>query len=153
VCAPLLRGGACGAGCSTRVKSSAGTRPRSLDPFPGERTLPRRQLRVLEAAGSRAAAEQGFRVHQNMRVLESSVVAHAFRDGFIAADSGRERLEIWETSSGGPIGQGWIDVEVRCFDEEVWARLRFQAPQPRRSTAAALRPGRDPSAAVMRRVT
>jgi hypothetical protein len=39
--------------------------------------------------------------------------------------SARERLETWETSSGGPISHGWIDVEVRHIGDEVWALLRL----------------------------
>jgi hypothetical protein len=115
-----------------------------LDLFPGERRVPERQLRVVEAAGSPSAAEKGFRVHQKMRVPESSVVAHAFRDGLIMSESGRERLERWETSSGGPIGEGWIDVDARCFDDEVWALLRF------RGAGGRLVPPRTPSSRMSR---
>ena len=111
-----------------------------LDLFSDERTVPERQLRVIEAAGSPSAADKGFRVHQNMRVPDSSLVAHAFQNGLIAAESGRERLDRWETSSGGPIGEGWIDVDTHCFEDEVWACFGSGGP-----AAASYHRGRTPA--------
>jgi hypothetical protein len=96
-----------------------------LDLFPEQRVVPKAQLRVVEAIGSPAAAAQGFRVHQYMRVPELSLIAHVFQQDLIVGETGRERLETWETSSGGPIGHGWIQVEARHVGDEVWALLRL----------------------------
>lgn len=94
---------------------------------------PRPKLRVKEASGSPPALDLEARVHWNMQVPDSSLVACAFRDSEGLGHSGSEPLEIWQTSSGGPIGYGTVDVEAMTVDEEVWALLRLHPDvrQPR----------------------
>jgi hypothetical protein len=93
--------------------------------LPDHVPMPEPKLRVVEATGSPAALESGIRVHQNMQVPEASLVARAFQDPWTLSGSGREALEQWQTSSGGPIGYGEVEVEVVRREDEVWALLRL----------------------------
>lgn len=86
---------------------------------------PQPKLRVTEVQGTTAALETGIRLHQNMQVPESSLVARAFHDPLMLGGSGRERLEEWQTSTGGPIGYGEVEVEAVRFEEEVWALVHI----------------------------
>ena len=87
--------------------------------------VPEPRLRVADAAGSPSALKSGIRVHQNMQVPEASLVARAFQDPWTLSGSGRESLEQWQTSSGGPIGSGEVEVEAVRREDEVWALLRI----------------------------
>jgi len=93
--------------------------------FPDHVPVPEPKLRVAEVTGSPAALESGIRVHPNMQVPEASLVARAFQDPWMLAGSGREALEQWQTSSGGPIGSGEVEVEAMRLEDEVWALLRL----------------------------
>ncbi|MCL5960658.1 MAG: hypothetical protein M1358_15365, partial [Chloroflexi bacterium] len=89
--------------------------------FPNENPKPEPKLRVRAVTSSPATNDLGIRVHLNMQVPESSVVARAFQDASGLMQSGREPLEAWETSSGGPIGCGEVEVEAIRIDLEVWS--------------------------------
>ncbi len=91
--------------------------------LPGLGSKPEPKLRIKDPSGSPSALDLGVRVHRNMQVPDSSLVACAFRDPGGLVHSGTEPLEIWQTSSGGPIGYGTVDVEAMRVDEEVWALL------------------------------
>ena len=83
---------------------------------------PDAKLRVRTASYSPSAEELGIRLHPNMRVPESSVVTLGFNDIGGDSNQGTEALDTWETSSGGPIGNGEIHLEaMRIGDDEVWA--------------------------------
>lgn len=84
---------------------------------------PEPKLRVQEAAGSPEAIDLGVRVHPNMQVPDSSVVAAAFRDPWGLVHTGAERLDDWRTSSGGPIGSGTVEIEAYRIEDQVWALL------------------------------
>ena len=87
---------------------------------------PAAKLRIRGSSWSPAAADLNIRFHRNMRVPEASIVAAAFHDEWGDQLGGTEALEDWETSSGGPIGSGTINVEaVRTETEEVWALVRL----------------------------
>ncbi len=94
--------------------------------FPNEVPRPQPKLRVREAAASPAVEHLGIRVHKNMEVPPSSVVASAFEDPFSLPHIGCESLHAWRTSASGPIGYGEVDVEAVRLDEQVWALLRFR---------------------------
>ena len=62
-----------------------------------------------------------------MRVPESSIVTLGFRDEWGMPMQGTEALDVWETSSGGPIGYGEVHFEaMKIGDEEVWAIAQLQ---------------------------
>ena len=100
--------------------------------LPGLGSRPEPKLRIKEASGSPPSRHLGVRLHWNMQVPDSSLVACAFRDHGGLVHSGSEPLEIWQTSSEGPIGYGTVDVEAMRVDKEVWALLRLH-PHVRRS--------------------
>jgi hypothetical protein len=85
--------------------------------------LPEPELRVKETGSSQAMTDCGIRFYSNMRVPESSPVFKAFNDPFSQIQQGTERLENWQTSTGGPIGYGELNVEAFRLDDEVWALL------------------------------
>lgn len=93
--------------------------------FPGMEPQPQPNLRVVEVAGSPSCARSGVRVHQNMRVPDSSVIARVYSEPLVLNETATDRLDEWETSSGGPIGRGPVEVEAVRFEDEVWALLRF----------------------------
>jgi hypothetical protein len=87
---------------------------------------PQPKLRVLSSAANDAAAQLGIRFHENMQVPETSLVSQAFN----AAEDrieGREPLEIWQTSSGGPIGHGGLYIEARRRGDEVWSLVHVNS--------------------------
>jgi len=90
---------------------------------------PRPKLRVKETAGSPAALDLGIRIHPNMRVPDSSTVAKAFLDPWQSTHTGIETVESWETSSGGPIGHGTVEVEAFRLDDQVLAIIQ-SVPDP-----------------------
>ncbi len=96
------------------------------DHFPDGIPRPEPKLRVREAAATPAVAQLAIRVHRNMEVPPSSIVASAFRDSVGLLHTGSEPLQAWRTSASGPIGRGEVDVEAIRLHEEVWALLRFR---------------------------
>lgn len=98
---------------------------RNLSLFP--EAQPKPMLRVLASGGNDAAQRAGLRIHMNMRIPESSVIARLFNDPN-AASSGAtlravEPLQAWETSKDGPIGDGDIVVEVRRLRDRAIALI------------------------------
>lgn len=87
--------------------------------FPEE--PPVNKLRVKHCSYSRSAEDSGIRFHPNMRVPEASIVTLGFHDESGEPKEGAEALDAWETSSGGPIGNGEIHFEAMKIGEEVWA--------------------------------
>ena len=88
--------------------------------FPEE--SPEAKLRVQNSSSSPAAEDLGIRFYPNMRVPETSIVTLGFHDAWGEPQQGTEALDIWETSSGGPIGCGEIHLEARrSGEDEVWA--------------------------------
>ena len=88
--------------------------------FPEEPPEPK--LRVSTTAPSSAANDIGVRFYENMRVPQASVVACAFHGERGVLSEGREALDHWETSSGGPIGSGVVHVQAERFGkDQVWA--------------------------------
>ncbi len=81
--------------------------------------VPAPKLRVQEVYANDRALKSGIRIHQWMRVPKSSVIAHAHSSGL--AWTGSERLDEWETSSGGPIGSGQLFVDTLGTGDEVVA--------------------------------
>lgn len=75
-----------------------------------------------------------MRIHPNMQVPDSSLVAQAFRDPWGSSKTGTERLEDWKTSSEGPIGFGALEVEAIRIDDQVWALLNIRSAQVRPSS-------------------
>ena len=93
--------------------------------FPEE--PPDNKLRVRHGSSSSSAEDLGIRFHPNMRVPESSIVTLGFRDEWGVPLQGTETLDVWETSSGGPIGYGEVHFEaMKIGDEEVWAIAQLQ---------------------------
>jgi len=97
--------------------------------LPNQDSWPQPKLRVKEAAGSPAALDLGIRIHPNMRVPDSSAVAKAFLDIWGSTHTSIETLESWETSSGGPIGLGTVEVEAFRSDDLVLAIMHL-IPDP-----------------------
>ena len=89
-----------------------------------ETNAPQARLRVRLASASPAVQPLGIRLHENMQVRETSLAAEAFAAGQRSV-RGREALEIWQTSEGGPIGSGDIEIEASRRGDEVWCLLRF----------------------------
>jgi hypothetical protein len=94
---------------------------------------PQARLRVRLASASPAVQSLGIRIHENMQVPEASIVAEAFTRSERSLQ-GREALDIWRTSEGGPIGSGDIEVEASRRGDEVWCLLHF-LPSTRGSRA------------------
>jgi hypothetical protein len=82
------------------------------------------KLRVSSTSPNDAAGLTGIRFHQNMQVPTTSLVSAAY-DGTLYRAYGYESLEIWQTSSGGPIGRGRLGVEAIRRGDEVWCLLRL----------------------------
>ena len=89
-----------------------------------ETNAPQPKLRVRLASASPAVPSLGIRVHENMQVPETSVAAEVFNSGERSAHR-REALDIWQTSDGGSIGSGDIEVEASRRGDEVWCLLHF----------------------------
>jgi len=117
----------CGLGYKREEERQLKTLQKPTLPNQGFRLQPK--LRVKETAFSPAAAGLGIRVHPNMRVPDSSTVARAFLDPWASTHTGIETLEIWETSSGGPIGFGTVEVEAFRSDDHVLAIMQL-VPEP-----------------------
>ena len=94
--------------------------------FPEE--APEAKLRVFKGSSSPSGRDLEIRFHQNMRVPESSIVTLGFHDVRGETRQGTEALDVWETSSGGPIASGEIYIEARrSGDAEVWAIVSLNA--------------------------
>ena len=88
---------------------------------------PEDKLRVRNGSSSPSAENLEIRFHPNMQVPESSIVTLGFRDEWGMPMQGTEALDVWETSSGGPIGYGEVHFEaMKIGDEEVWAIAQLQ---------------------------
>jgi hypothetical protein len=87
---------------------------------------PQPRLRVLSSSANHAAAQTGIRFHENMQVPETSLVSRAFDDSG-ARFEGTELLEIWQTSSGGPIGHGRLHIEACRRGEDVWCLVHVDS--------------------------
>ena len=85
---------------------------------------PQAKLRVRAPLANDAAVATGVRFHENMQVPAASLVSATYARSINRAD-GHERLEIWETSGSGPIGQGRLGVEAIRRGDEVWCLLRL----------------------------
>ena len=83
----------------------------------GRKAIPK--LRVIEVSPNHEAIRSRVRIHQWMRVPESSLVTRAQKTGLDR--TGREPLEKWTTSAGGPIGVGQVSVDTRVTRDEVLA--------------------------------
>ena len=68
------------------------------------------KLRIIEVSPNDSAIKSGIRIHRWMRVPDSGVISQSLQTG--VEHSGREPLESWETSTGGPIGYGFISVDT-----------------------------------------
>ena len=76
------------------------------------------KLRIVEVTPNASATQSGIRIHQWMRVPESSLVFLTWQSGM--ERSGHEILDQWETSAGGPIGDGCVSVDTWIVDDEVF---------------------------------
>ena len=88
-----------------------------------EEKVPTEKPRVREPSASPALRRLGIRLHSNMEVPRASVVMSMFETPTSPSCDGRERLEIWRTSSSGPVGRGPAHVEARRFGEQLWCLL------------------------------
>ena len=87
------------------------------------RAKPVPKLRVMEVSPNAEAIRLGIRIHQWMRVPESSLVSLAHGSGL--DQIGTEQLEEWETSTGGPVGYGRLLVDAQALGDEVYALACF----------------------------
>jgi hypothetical protein len=101
---------------------------------------PQPKLRVLLSSANDAAAQLGIRFHENMQVPETSLVSQAF-NGAEDRVEGPERLEIWQTSSGGPIGRGRLYIEARRRGEDVWCLVHVDSSATSSRTIQAMTRG------------
>ena len=81
-----------------------------------QRRVPK--LRVTEVSPNDRARRSSIRIHQWMRVPESSLVSLARTSG--VDKTGSERLDQWETSAGGPIGSGRLSIDSWVVRDEVF---------------------------------
>jgi len=109
--------------CSMGLKKDEERQLCQIRLLPDEIGRPLPKLRVRDVASSPASMTSGIRIHQNMQVPVSSIVAKAFHNPFQMVHEGTEQLELWQTSSGGPIGYGTLEIEAVRVDDEVWAIL------------------------------
>ena len=107
--------------CAVSLKRSEAREARSRNGS----TKPVPKLRVQEASPNDPASRSGVRIHQSMRVPESSLIARAHVAG--RDRTGSEQLDEWETSSGGPIGSGQLFVDAEVMGSEVLAFVSIVA--------------------------
>ena len=103
--------------CALRLKASEaryGVRAREQRGY-----VPK--LRVIEVSPNDSAIESGVRIHRWMRVPESGLVSRSLQTG--VEHSGNERLDDWQTSTGGPIGHGSISVDTWIVGDEIFALI------------------------------
>ncbi len=98
-------------------------------------SVPQPKLRIQTTSASPAALRSGIRFHENMQVPDASLVSVAYAEPGRRVE-GEEDLDIWQTSSDGPIATGRIHVEAVRRGDEVWALLHLLpgARPTRRST-------------------
>jgi hypothetical protein len=101
---------------------------------------PQPKLRVLSSSANDTAAQLGIRFHENMQVPETSLVSQAF-NGAEGRGDGAEPLDIWQTSSGGPIGHGRLRIEARRRGEDVWCLVHVDSAATSSRTLNARRRG------------
>lgn len=83
---------------------------------------PRRQLRVLNAVSNDAAREQGLRIHRNMRVPPTSIVAKTFRDNSpLGSSMHHECLSNWGCSDGTTLAPVEVEIEAKKVGGQVFA--------------------------------
>ena len=77
------------------------------------------KLRAVDVTQNDAARDAGVRVHRNMEVPATSVVARALLASPVA---GSENLGTWRTSEG-PLAARRVYVDARCIDDSVFALI------------------------------
>ncbi len=89
---------------------------------------PEMKLRAIVAIGNEAAKKARFRIHQNMRIPEASLLSRHFADTDerrLALDtSGRENLAIWQHSDGTSLGHLDVFIEARRLHDHLVALVR-----------------------------
>ena len=112
--------------CSIRLKTGEMRRLNSPQMRLIPDNPPEAKLRVREVVRSARAEELNVQFHPNMRVPESSIVFQTFKGSRAVGGEETEPLDIWETSSGGPIGHGEIHIEVEEGGvDEISALVQF----------------------------
>lgn len=81
---------------------------------------PTLRLRAVKITPSIPATATGFRVHQNMRVPESSVISSVFNGEADYAEA-EENLSSWETSSGSCLPNRAVKVKAKRRGGRVYA--------------------------------
>jgi hypothetical protein len=84
---------------------------------------PQAKLRIERATPSPGVAALDIRLHERMEVPPDSITV--FNEGSRSPRQGLERLESWQTSKGGSVGSGPIEVEAARFGKHVWALVTF----------------------------
>ena len=81
---------------------------------------PTLHLRAVKITSSIPAITAGFRIHQNMRVPESSVIYSVFSGNSDYAEA-EENLSSWETSSGSCLPDCSVTVKAKRHYGDVYA--------------------------------
>ena len=83
---------------------------------------PQPVLRALKITSSEAARRSGLRIHQNMRVPESSVIYRVF---YTSTDylEGLEDLSSWESSDGSTLPECRVIVKAKKFWGKVYTLI------------------------------
>jgi len=91
--------------------------------FPGLRPEPK--LRVIKSSGNDAAKRAGLRIHNHMRVPESSVIAALFHNPLLGGPAGIakaiENLADWSSSDGKTLRNRRVAVEAQRRGDHVIA--------------------------------
>jgi hypothetical protein len=83
---------------------------------------PRRQFRVQSAIQNRAARGTALRIHKNMRIPLSSIVAKVFRDeGGGDTATARESLGTWGCSDGSRLASLDVEIQAKKIADQVFA--------------------------------
>jgi hypothetical protein len=88
-------------------------------------TPPPGELRAKMAIGNGAARHAGFRIHQNMRVPQTSAITQAYTTHDRAEQ--HENLSDWESSDGGPLDNCPVYVIARAAADGVDALVITEA--------------------------
>lgn len=108
------------------VEASLGMKKRERDELAQGRfdfnQPPQPVLRALKITSSEAARRRGLRIHQNMRVPESSVIYRVF---YTNADylEDLEDLSSWESSDGSTLPDYRVIVKAKKFWGKVYALI------------------------------
>lgn len=81
---------------------------------------PTRCLRAVKVTPSIPASAMSFRVHQNMRVPESSII-HSVFNGEVDFAEAEENLSSWETSSGSCLPDRAVNVKAKRLGGGIYA--------------------------------